>query len=240
MTIEPTILYECADWLVVNKPANWHTVRHGKRANSIGIASSPLPHSNLEGWIADQLADAAALPESGILHRLDYATTGCVIVARSRMAWERLLPIVRSGAGLSKIYAAVVKQGIEARGEFELYFSSRYRRSTKVSVSREGKAEHGGVCRWRLWPQLLADVKDVLVEVELVGPGRRHQIRAGLAFLGSPLRGDTLYGGSADWRGGMGLHAHQIELEGQTVVAPFPDGWGIAADKSDDQAIGSG
>jgi 23S rRNA-/tRNA-specific pseudouridylate synthase len=53
---------------------------------------------------------------------------------------------------------------------------------------------------------------NTLVEVELLGPGRRHQIRAGMAHEGHPLVGDTLYGGSSR-EGGLCLHAWRLEGE---------------------------
>ncbi len=228
---EPTILYECDDWLVVNKPANWHTVKCGKRAGSADGPESAGSSAVLEDWIVDHDPELSVLPEGGILHRLDFATTGCVIVARSGSAYERLHSVVRSGSGLSKIYRAVVKKGIAARGDFELFFSSRYRRSTKVTVRVDGKAANRGACNWRLLPLRLIGNDDVLIEVELVGAGQRHQIRAGFAYLGSPLQGDEMYGGCAGWKGGLGLHAYQIVLEGQSVMAPTPANWGLVADK---------
>jgi 23S rRNA pseudouridine1911/1915/1917 synthase len=57
--------------------------------------------------------------------------------------------------------------------------------------------------------------------VELVGRGRRHQIRAGLAWLGHPLAGDSLYGGSGD-REMPALHAWRVEIDGERVECP-PD-----------------
>jgi 23S rRNA-/tRNA-specific pseudouridylate synthase len=59
-----------------------------------------------------------------------------------------------------------------------------------------------------------------LVELELVGPGRRHQLRASCAHLGHPLVGDALYrGATAD---SVRLHAWKVEIDGVTVEAPAP------------------
>ena len=58
------------------------------------------------------------------------------------------------------------------------------------------------------------------LELELIGPGKRHQLRAGCAFLGHPLVGDTLYGEGSE--GGVRLHAWRIELDGVIAEAPKP------------------
>ena len=63
-----------------------------------------------------------------------------------------------------------------------------------------------------------------LVEVDLMGAGRRHQVRAGLAFLGTPLIGDPLYGGPESER--VMLHAWTVAIEGRKVEAPIPPGFG--------------
>jgi 23S rRNA-/tRNA-specific pseudouridylate synthase len=47
-------------------------------------------------------------------------------------------------------------------------------------------------------------------------------VRAGLASLGHPLRGDALYGGQPGDDGMPALHAWRVEVEGTTVECP-PD-----------------
>jgi 23S rRNA-/tRNA-specific pseudouridylate synthase len=64
------------------------------------------------------------------------------------------------------------------------------------------------------------DVRGDLVELDLLGPGRRHELRAGCAYLGHPLVGDVLYGGTAAAR--IQLHAWRVELDGELVEAPPP------------------
>jgi 23S rRNA-/tRNA-specific pseudouridylate synthase len=88
-------------------------------------------------------------------------------------------------------------------------------------VATTGRANHHGRGAWRVVER--NDDHD-LVEVRLIGPGRRHQIRAGLAFLGHPIINDELYGGPASSRPGIfGLHAWKLVIGVIEVVAPIPD-----------------
>jgi 23S rRNA-/tRNA-specific pseudouridylate synthase len=104
-------------------------------------------------------------------------------------------------------------------GQFRLYFTSRYKRSKKVTVTDEGEARHAGECRW-IVRERRADF--ARLEVHLIGAGRRHQIRAGLAHLGAPILGDALYGGPAARDGLLHLHAWRVELEGVVVECAPP------------------
>ena len=68
------------------------------------------------------------------------------------------------------------------------------------------------------------------LEIDLV-TGRHHQIRAQLAKIGCPIKGDLKYGfGSANDDGGISLHARKIEFTHPvaktpiTIVAPPPQG----------------
>ena len=115
-----------------------------------------------------------------------------------------------------KIYLARVSRPLERDGAATLFFSSRHKGSAKVTVRDTGDAREAGRLRWAMRDASQPD----LVEVELIGPGRRHQIRATLAFLGSPLVGDALYGGSE--AASVQLHAWKIMLNGVTVEAPRP------------------
>ena len=75
---------------------------------------------------------------------------------------------------------------------------------------------------------LAASDNYTLVEVELL-TGRHHQIRAQLARIGCPIRGDLKYGARRSNRnGGISLHSRSIEFihpvrrEPLTVTAPVP------------------
>ncbi|KPC98740.1 Ribosomal large subunit pseudouridine synthase D [Geobacillus sp. BCO2] len=59
--------------------------------------------------------------------------------------------------------------------------------------------------------------------------GRTHQIRVHLAYLGHPLAGDELYGGSREMIGRQALHSRQLSFfhpfagRWYTCSAPLPD-----------------
>ena len=155
------------------------------------------------------------------MHRLDRETSGTMLVATSTEARDRLRVAIVDGSILKSYLAAIPDRSpLPMAGEFRLRFSSRYRRSAKVTVREHGDGEEG-VCRWSTLGRAAGGR---LIEVELIGPGRRHQIRAGFAHLGAPLAGDTLYGGASASR--LALHATRLRIAGLTVTSPMPSGFG--------------
>jgi len=218
---EPVILRQHPHWLVIAKPAGWHSVSQAGRSQE----SIEPPAPTCEAWIRAHLPACADLHEAGLVHRLDRTTSGCLLVARDEITQRRLRAAISDeDGGIRKHYLAAVRPGLPSNGEFSLHFTGRHRRSAKVTVHERGDPTSRGRCRWqRLDSASTAD----LIEVELVGPGRRHQIRAGFAHLGHPLIGDALYGGDPPLAGlaGPALHAWRLEMDGVRVEAPLPPPW---------------
>ncbi|MFZ9880452.1 MAG: RluA family pseudouridine synthase [Phycisphaerales bacterium] len=210
---EIAILREEPSWLVVAKPAGLHTVAQRESAGA-----------SVEGWLRAHRPELAVLEECGLVHRLDLDTSGCLIVAKDADTRARLRDAFSGrGGDVRKHYLALV-EGRLAAGAFTLSFASRHKGSAKVSVSPRGEAETIGRCRWLVRGGGTAHAAQGLVtlaEVELLGPGRRHQIRAGLAHLGHPLVGDGLYG-ARNTAGGVRLHALRVEVDGIATEAPAP------------------
>lgn len=199
------------EWIAIEKPPGVHSV-----ASNRGDGGASVESLLREGW-----PRLAPLEEAGLVHRLDRETSGVMLVATSAATRDRLRRAIADGS-IEKHYLAgiAVNAPLAESGEFSLRFSSRHRRSTKVTVRSVGEGELGA-CRWRT---LAGDAARRLIEVELVGPGRRHQIRAGFAHLGAPLVGDALYGGAAATR--LALHAARLVVEGTTITSMMPERFG--------------
>lgn len=190
---------------VLDKPAGWHTVAgRGEPA--------------VETWLTEHHPEQIHIPEAGLVHRLDQGTSGCLMVSSSLEASEGLQSGMRDGS-IHKRYVAMVSRRMHRGGGFDLYFTSRYKRSKKITVSDTGIKKHKGSCAWSV---LDTTKSHSLIEVKLIGPGRRHQVRAGLASLGFPIVGDSLYGGEDADR--LMLHASRLSSSVFAVDVPVPFG----------------
>ncbi len=222
---QPSILHDEPEWFVLNKPICWHCV----------LARVTDGNPTIQDWLGESDPRQRELPECGLVHRLDHSTSGCILVAKNVQMHETLRENFSVGFGgwaIEKRYLALVGSGLDLRGEFALYFAGRHKGSAKVSVHAYGDRAERGECRWTVVRKASAMAKAGdplsfdLVEVEVIGPGRRHQIRAGLSSLGHPLAGDSLYKGIAlgeDWNGGCAaLHSWRLGITGIRVESPIP------------------
>lgn len=145
-------------------------------------------------------------PELLLVHRLDQATSGLLLLARDPTT-HRALSRAFAERQVGKTYLARVCGCPPTRGgrmEQPLArLSSRPPRYGSVPVERGGKP---ALTRWRLLRP--GDGSSLL----LLAPttGRSHQLRVHLALLGHPILGDGLYGEAAP--GPMRLHATGLRL----------------------------
>lgn len=201
------ILHETSDWLVLNKPTGTH-------------CTSGKTEGSLAATLALLRPELSSLPDSGILHRLDFETTGCLMVAKTSAAYEQLVQDLRSAQGIQKTYLCIARRRIRD-SRTALYFYSRYRSSKKISVCESGNSQDRG----ELDIKILKAHNDYCVyQVELLGPGKRHQIRASFAHFEAPLLGDHLYG-STDSFEGIALHAWRLQVGSLRIQCPLPASW---------------
>lgn len=207
MTSNLEILHETADWLVLNKPTSTHCTS-GKTEGSLATTLALLR------------PELGTLPDSGIVHRLDFETTGCLMVAKTSTAYAQLVQDVRAGRNVQKTYLCISGRRIRD-SQVSLYFFSRYRSSKKISVAESGDPQDLGQLETRI---LKAENHYCVYQVELLGPGKRHQIRASFAHLGAPLLGDRLYG-NTDSFPGIALHAWRLQVGSLRIQCPLPASW---------------
>ena len=213
------VLYEDADVIVVNKPAD--LVVHPAYGHSSGTLVNALV-----ARIGAQQGRAAARP--GIVHRLDKDTSGVMIIAKNDVA-QLALARQLQGRTVSKEYLALVwgDPGAEpAVVDAPVMRDPQDRR--RMVVRAAGRAS---VTRFtRIAAYGAAAQRCALLHVRPL-TGRTHQIRAHLAFARTPIVGDPVYGkrGDASGLGRQFLHAWRLTVRlphagERTFTAPLaPD-----------------
>lgn len=183
------ILYEDDDVVVVNKPRGLNVHPRGA-APEVTVVSALLARGPLA---------PGARGRPGVVHRLDAATTGALVLAKSPDALRSLSDQFRQRQ-VRKEYLALVEGDIEVP---EGMIEGRLGRD----AARPGRMRVGGPKDAQTEFSVLTrrDGRSLL----LVRPwsGRTHQIRVHLAAIGHPVVGDGVYGRE---KGALFLHSWHL------------------------------
>ena len=152
-------------------------------------------------------------PDALIVHRLDMATSGLMVMARGA-AMQRALSMAFAAREVRKRYIAVVAGRLEAPAEawgvIDLPIIADWpNRPLRIIDHEAGKPS---VTHWRV---LAHDASGSSTRVELEPvTGRSHQLRLHLRELGYPILGDTLYAPPAiqAMAGRLLLHAGSLRF----------------------------
>ncbi|AOF85305.1 RNA pseudouridylate synthase family protein [Hydrogenophaga sp. RAC07] len=171
----------------------------------------------------------ARWPDALVVHRLDMATSGLVVMARGIDA-QRTLSLAFEERRVHKRYTAVVAgelvntQPDNGWNTIDLPLMADWPNRPMQKVDHE----HGkpSTTRWRIAPGHTASGTTRL-ELEPV-TGRTHQLRVHLQALGYPMVGDALYAApdAVAMASRLLLHAHWLSLphpvHGQTLEFHSP------------------
>ncbi len=162
----------------------------------------------------------------GLVHRIDRPTSGLVIYAKTSKALSRLTQMVKNRE-IKKTYWAVVPKTEIPQSQRLINYLQKNEKNNKSTVfpkATEGAKE--AVLNYEIM-KVLENFQ--LLEVDLE-TGRHHQIRAQLAKIGIPIKGDLKYGSArSNPDGGIHLHARQLEFihpvtkENIKITAPVPE-----------------
>jgi len=184
------------------------------------VAQSFFEKESAANWLLavdEDLRDVSKPLESGLIHRLDFETSGIMVAARNQKSFK-LLKNLFVNKSVQKEYLCIVTEPVN-KGSYEAYIDLSNKTDVVVyDQERNGlKTIQTEVCDC----QDLGD-KRYCLKLRLI-TGARHQLRAHMAFLGSPIVGDNLYGGIPAKR--LMLHSHQISFlknkKRVTVSSPF-------------------
>lgn len=192
------IVHADAALLVLCKPAGLPAVP-GR-----GAALQDCLARRVQGRFADAL----------VVHRLDMATSGLMLMARGAAA-QRALGMAFARGEVEKRYVAIVAGHLAAPagdgwGKIDLPLAADWPRRPRQMVD----SEHGkpSLTRYRI---LAHDAGAGTTHVELRPmTGRTHQLRVHLMAIGHPIVGDTLYAPPAvqAMARRLALHASRIEF----------------------------
>jgi tRNA pseudouridine32 synthase / 23S rRNA pseudouridine746 synthase len=158
----------------------------------------------------------AAYPDALVVHRLDMATSGLVVVARGIEA-QRRLSLAFEKRRVHKRYLAVVaghllnEQPDNGWNTIDLPLILDWMARPRSIVDHtNGKPS---LTRWRLAAGGTPIAGTTRLELEPV-TGRSHQLRVHLQAIGFPIVGDPLYASPAQeaMAGRLLLHAQAIEI----------------------------
>jgi 23S rRNA pseudouridine1911/1915/1917 synthase len=246
LSIEPnprlalTLAHEDGDLLVVHKPARMVTTpgkghEHDSLMNALFASHGP------------RLQNIGRERDFGLLHRLDRETSGLLIVALTKSAYDHLRGQFESRT-IRKFYWAIV-WGIPdpAKGVIDRPIKESQERTGKYTARKVAAVSRAAGRHGSSGPPKPAVTAFRVVSEPVVEPGRKprppacvvecrpvtgrlHQVRVHMAMIGHPVLGDDEYadGPAASACPRLALHAHRLVFQhpvsgaGVDVRTEFP------------------
>ncbi len=143
----------------------------------------------------------------GVTHRIDRPTSGLVVFAKTGKALSRMNDMFRRG-DVHKTYWAIVANRPPQPQTTLTHFLKAVEKNNKTYVaSPSDRDAKKAVLEYRL---IAESERYFLLEINLL-TGRKHQIRAQLAAIGCPIKGDLKYGAPrSNPDGSISLQSHRI------------------------------
>jgi 23S rRNA pseudouridine1911/1915/1917 synthase len=203
------VLYEDDDCIVMNKPSGMLTHAPGTISSEATVAT----------FLREQLVNIGG-QRGGIVHRLDRATSGVIIGAKTVKALSYLQKQFAE-RNVNKSYAAITAGHIEPS---EAIIDMPIERNPKLPATfRVGANGKAAQTHYRL---IKRGEHNDLLELR-PATGRTHQLRVHMAQRGHPIIGDPLYG-SGKQGDRLYLHAERLEItlpngQRKEFIAPIPE-----------------
>lgn len=207
--ISDWVLYKNNQLIAFNKPA--------------GI---PIQPDKTEAKSLQELGEIYAKTKVFIIHRIDRPASGVILFAKSKKGLAKMNAQFQERT-IKKTYLAVVKQAPEKKEGQLVHYLRKNGKTNKTQVFDE--IVKGGKKAVLNYKTIGKSDNYTLLEIDLE-TGRHHQIRAQLAKIGSPIKGDVKYGARRSNKDrSIHLHAwklsfqHPVTSEMVELIADMPD-----------------
>ncbi len=209
--IEPDIVYEDENLILVNKPAGLLVHSDDKCAESETLIGAIRAYLFKNGEYDPEHENSFA---PSLCNRLDRNTQGLTVAAKNAAALRFINEKIRLRE-IHKFYLC------EAEGHFQkpggVITSNLTRHEKRVSISA-APSDNSKIIK-TAYRVIAESPNSTLAEIELL-TGRTHQIRAQLSALGNPLKGDVKYG-SKSGGGKYFLCAYKLIFGFECTGTPF-------------------
>jgi 23S rRNA pseudouridine1911/1915/1917 synthase len=187
-----TIIHEDADILVIDKPP--------------GLLTSTVPREPRPTAIAavrEYLSATDPTARAGLIHRLDREASGLLVFSKNNRAFDSLKSQFAAHT-VERIYHAIVSTAPKRdSGKIENFLVER-----ADGTVHSGKRGRRAITTFDVAKRR---GKFALLQIQL-HTGRKHQIRASLSEIGSPVLGEAQYGGEPH-KAGLMLAAVELAID---------------------------
>lgn len=196
MNLETLILYRDASVLVINKPANIAVHKGFGDSNTLDVYFPQLQFG---------------LPQPPQLaHRLDRATSGCLVLGRHRQALKQLSHLFATQQIEKKYLAIVVGKLAENEGTITLPLGKQSQHKHRWWM----KVDHENGQTAQTDYRVVQSIGELSVVELSPKTGRTHQLRVHMAAIGHPILGEWMYQGEVVMpeKTPLMLHAQSISI----------------------------
>lgn len=192
------IIWEDSHMIVVNKPAGLPTHPHGLNKSEtlvnalIGMKKKLFPGQD---------------GRPGVVHRLDKDTTGVILLAKNKRAYQGLVLQFKLRQVKKEYRALTWGLAKEKKMSVKLSLRRKKNKPLEMEVCLDCPQAKSALTKM----DVLETGKNLSYLAVYPETGRMHQIRVHLKFLGFPIAGDKKYGTKDNFKN-LFLHAYKIKV----------------------------
>jgi len=211
--MEPTqignwVLYKNNQLIAFNKPATLPVQHQGEQKSLLALAEIYTKH------------------KLHLIHRLDQPASGVILLAKNAKALAALNEQFKTRK-VEKVYLVAVRnRPPQESNTLTHYLKKMHKTNKSIAFSEPSAGTKKAILKYTY---LGATDHYHCLQIKLI-TGRHHQIRAQLAAIGCPVKGDVKYGfRRSNPDRSIHLHAwkirfqHPVSGQTETITAPLPE-----------------